>query len=68
MHANLAQSIEHRRSAVFIETVGQLVHLLSHYTDTFRNGLRQPGSGHIVAAIHRTGLVAMQVRTVASKP
>jgi hypothetical protein len=67
MHANLAQSIGHRRSAVFIETTGQLVHLLPHYGDTFRIGFRQSGSGHIVAPIHRTGLVVVQVRTVASK-
>jgi hypothetical protein len=67
MYANLAQSIEHRRSAVFIETPGQLVHLLSHCGDTFRTGFRQSGSGHIVAPVHRTGLVAVQVRTVPSK-
>ena len=59
MEANLAQSIEHRRSAVFIETAGQLVHLLPHYGDTFRIGFRQSDSGHIIAAIHRTGLVAV---------
>jgi hypothetical protein len=52
MQANVAQSIEHRRSAVFTETIRQLVHLFSHYSDTFRIGFRQPGSGHIVAAIH----------------
>jgi hypothetical protein len=60
MHANLAQSIEHRRSAVFIEIIGQLVHLLSHYSDTFRIGFRQSGSGHVGAAIHRTVTVAAQ--------
>jgi len=52
MHANLAQSSEHRRSAVLIETIGRLVHVLSHYSDPFRTGFRQSGSGHIVATIH----------------
>ena len=67
MHANLAQSVEHRRSSVSIETIGPLLHQLLHYGDTFRIGFRQSAPGRIVVPIHRTGVVAVQVRTVASK-
>ncbi len=67
VQTNSAESIEYRRTAVSVEQIGRLVHLLAFHRDTFGIGFRQAASGHIVVPVHRTGCIAVQMRPIASE-
>jgi hypothetical protein len=67
VQTDLAESIEHCRTAVSVEEIGRLVHLLAFHRDTFGIGFRQPASGHMVVPVDRTGFLAVQMRPIASE-
>jgi hypothetical protein len=67
VQTDLAESIEHCRTAVSVEEIGRLVHLLAFHRDTFGIGFRQPASGHIVVPVDRTGFIAVQMRPIQAK-
>ena len=62
LQTDLAESIEHRRTSAPIEQIRHLVYLLAFHRDAFWIGFRQPGSGHVVVPVDRTGLITVRVR------
>jgi len=67
LQTNLPQSIEDRRTAVPVEQIGHLIHLLAFHRDAFWIGFCHPGSGHVVVPVDRTGFITVQVRPIASE-
>lgn len=41
VQANFAESVYHGTSAFFVQEVRQLIHLVTHCSDTIRTGFRQ---------------------------
>ena len=67
VQTDFAESIEYCRTAVLVEQIGHLVHLLAFYRDAFGIGFRHPRSGHIVVPVDRTGFITVQMRPIASE-
>jgi hypothetical protein len=67
VQADFPQSLEYDRSAVSVQRIGCLVHLVAHHSDTLRTGFRQSAAGNIVIPVYRTGFVAVQMHPIASE-
>jgi hypothetical protein len=67
VRTDFAESVEYCRAAVLVEEIGRLVHLPAFHRDTLWIGFCEPASGYVVASVDRTGLIAVQVRPIASE-
>ena len=67
VQADFAEGIEYGYTAVSVEEIGQLVHLLAHHCDTRWIGFRQSTPRNLVVPVDRAGLVAVQVGPIASE-
>jgi hypothetical protein len=67
VQTDFPESIEYCRTAVSVEQIGQLVHLLAFQRDAFGIDFRHPRSGHIVVPVDRTGFITVQMRPIASE-
>ena len=67
VYADFAESIEDRRSPVFVKRIRRLVHLVSHHSNTVWTRFRQSATRNIVIPVDRTGFIAVKMSTIAGE-